>query len=497
MRDWLIHIRRDEYSSLQTQIREALVSAILDGQLAQEEPVPSTRKMAKTLGVSRNTVVLAYQGLLDDGYLVARERSGYYVSDKALATVPTKINKVEKPVEERSSPLWDKRLVNRPAEQENISKPLDWQSYKFPFIYGQVDHNLFPLAEWRDCARQALGKRWFGAWTNDTWAHDDPLLVEQIRRRILPRRGIMASDDQVLITLGAQNALYLLSSLLVKQGTRAVVEEPGFSDVRNIFQLKTDNVLLGPVDEHGLEISDALKDCDIVFTTPSHQFPTTVTMPLERRIELLKLASERDFIIIEDDYEFETNYVNEPCPALKSLDDDDRVIYVGSLSKTLFPGLRLGFMVGPKPLIDQARALRRLMVRHAPNNNQRTAALFLSLGHHDTLIRRLHRAYRARWELMGEALSTHLPMSSSNPSFGGTSFWVAGPDQLDCEQLSVAAKANGILIEPGRIYFGARPRPRNYFRLGFSSIDDDQIAPGIELLAETIDDQLRSQAAAE
>ena len=119
------------------------------------------------------------------------------------------------------------------------------------------------------------------------------------------------------------------------------------------------------------------------------------TMPLERRMELLRLASSRDFLVIEDDYEFETNYVNEPCPALKSLDDEGRVIYVGSLSKTLFPGLRLGFLVGPKALVAEARALRRLMVRHAPNNNQRTAALFLSLGHHDTLIRRLHRALKS------------------------------------------------------------------------------------------------------
>ena len=158
-------------------------------------------------------------------------------------------------------------------------------------------------------------------------------------------------------------------------------------------------------------------------------------------MELLKLASQRDMVIIEDDYEFETNYVNEPCPALKSLDDEGRVIYVGSLSKTLFPGLRLGFMVGPKTLIAEARALRRLMVRHAPNNNQRTAALFLSLGHHDTLIRRLHRAYRSRWEVMGAALNAHMPNASRIPSFGGTSFWVKGPQGLDSEDLARAAAA--------------------------------------------------------
>lgn len=490
MRDWLVHIKRNEHASLQTQIREALVSGILDGQLARDEPIPSTRKMAKNLGVSRNTVVLAYQGMLDDGYLIARERSGYYVSEKALeAPAVSKPRKASRPIAGPQGNVgWEERILKHPAAQENITKPLDWQSYPFPFIYGQVDHNLFPIAEWRECARQALGRKWLGSWTNDTWAFDDPLLVEQVRRRILPRRGIMAGEDEILITLGAQNALYLLTSLLVDQKTRVAMEDPGFPDMRNLFRLKTENVALVPVDEHGLSINDALAQSDLVFTTPSHQFPTTVTMPLERRLELLKLASQRNFVVIEDDYEFETNYVNEPCPALKSLDDDGRVIYVGSLSKTLFPGLRLGFLVGPKTLVAEARALRRLMVRHAPNNNQRTAALFLSLGHHDTLIRRLHRAYRTRWEIMGAALEKYMPASTRIPSFGGTSFWVKGRDGLDTEVLATAAAAKGLLIEPGRINFGTPAPPRNYFRLAFSSIEDKRIEPGVKLLAQTIDE---------
>jgi GntR family transcriptional regulator/MocR family aminotransferase len=495
MRDWLVHIRKTEHSSLQAQIREALVSAILDGQLTRDEAIPSTRRMAKRLGVSRNTVVLAYQGLLDDGYLVAKERSGYYVSEKALEASPqfklplpkpklAPLGKVKDP-----SPLWEGRLAMLPAEQENVTKPLDWMDFPYPFIYGQVDHKLFPIAEWRECARQALGRKWFGTWTNDTWAHDDPLLVEQIRRRILPRRGIMASDSQVLVTLGAQNALYLLVSLLVRKTTMAVIENPGFPDLRNLLALASEQVSLASVDRGGLELSALPADAEVVFVTPSHQFPTTVTMPLDRRLELMKLASDRDFIIVEDDYEFETNYVNEPCPALKSLDDEGRVVYVGSLSKTLFPGLRLGFLVGPEKLVEQARALRRLMVRHAPNNNQRTAALFLSLGHHDSLIRRLHRAYRARWEIMGAALDRHLPNSTSIPSFGGTSFWIRGPEWLDSEALAKTGLDRGILIEPGRIYFGGEQRPRNYFRLGFSSIEEKKIEPGIRLLSDIIAEQ--------
>jgi GntR family transcriptional regulator/MocR family aminotransferase len=486
MRDWLLQIKRGEYASLQTQIREAFVSAILDGQLGREEPVPSTRKMAKVLGVSRNTVMLAYQGLLDDGYLVARERSGYYVSEKAIPQHAARPEVSQRSETSETAPDWDNRFARKPAALENIIKPLDWSSYKYPFIYGQVDHNLFPIAEWRECARQTLGKRWFNAWTDDHGAHDDALLVEQIRRRILPRRGIMASEGEILVTLGAQHALYMISSLLAKPDTKVVVEEPGFPDARNIFSLHTRNVLLREVDSQGL-VPDAIPaGTEMVFITPSHQAPTTVTMPLSRRLELMDKARKDDFIIIEDDHEFETNYVNEPCPALKSLDDHDRVIYIGSLSKTLFPGLRLGFMVGPKPFIDEARALRRLMVRHAPNNNQRTAALFLSLGHHDTLIRRLHRAYRARWEVMGEALHRHLPQSSQNPTFGGTSYWVKGPDGLDSEVLAETARGEGIVIEPGRVHFGGPERPRNCFRLGFSSIEEQRIEPGIAHLARLI-----------
>jgi GntR family transcriptional regulator / MocR family aminotransferase len=486
MRDWLIHIKRSDFTSLQSQIREALVSAILDKKLDQSEPIPSTRKMAKSLGVSRNTVVLAYQGMLDDGYLVARERSGYYVADKAIEDSASTVRPVITKSNVQSQVDMSRLFKTRPSLQENSRKPLNWQDYQYPFIYGQVDHTLFPLAEWRECTRQALGKKWLGAWTNDTWEADDPLLVEQIRRRILPRRGIMARDDEILITLGAQNALYLLSELLLDSSSKAGMEEPGYSDARNMFRLKTDAVKLLPVDDKGLVVNSGLDGLDVVFTTPSHQFPTTATMPLDRRMALLKKAHEQDFLIIEDDYEFETNYVNEPFPALKSLDDHGRVIYVGSLSKTLFPGLRLGFMVGPKPLIEEARALRRLMVRHAPNNNQRAAALFLSLGHHDTLIRRLHKAYRARWEVMGRSLAEHLPQSSRSPSFGGTAFWVKGPERLDSDKLYTAALAKGLFIEPGRINFGVTKPPLHYFRLAFSSIDEKKIEPGIKLLAETI-----------
>ena len=209
-------------------------------------------------------------------------------------------------------------------------------------------------------------------------------------------------------------------------------------------------------------------------------------MPLERREQLLKKAEEHDYLVIEDDYESEINFVGEPTPALKSLDASERVIYVGSLSKTLAPGLRLGYMVAPRPLIEEARALRRLMVRHPPANNQRIVALFLSMGHHDSLIHRLSQTYKNRWQVMGDALNNHLPESTRIPSFGGTSYWVEGPAGLNALELKERARAAGILIESGDVCFMQNAPPQNFIRLGYSSIRSRRIEPGIRKLAELI-----------
>tara|TARA_R110001583_G_scaffold84108_1_gene221516 strand:- start:1611 stop:2252 length:642 start_codon:yes stop_codon:yes gene_type:complete len=213
-------------------------------------------------------------------------------------------------------------------------------------------------------------------------------------------------------------------------------------------------------------------------------------MPIERRYELLQKANEHDFVIIEDDYESETNFKSNPIPALKSLDKNDRVLYVGSLSKTLAPGLRLGYLVGPAEFIREARALRRLMVRHPAANNQRSVALFLERGYHDALIMTIMRAYEERWQAMGAALSEYMPESFVKPGFGGSCYWVKGPDGLDARLLRKEAADRGILIEPGDIHFQSDPPPLNYFRLGYSSITAERIGPGIKALAELIEDMV-------
>jgi GntR family transcriptional regulator/MocR family aminotransferase len=484
MWDRLFRISRDRKISYQRQLREMIVSAILDDKLPLEIPLPSSRELARHLGIARNTVVLAYQQLIDEGYLVARERSGYYIDrtmlDGRVRVEPIKFDG------EHNPPDWKRHIKFHPSQQRNIIKPVDWKKYPYPFLYGQLDPALFPVADWRDCCRQALSVSDIQDVTPDRIDIDDPLLIEQIQARILPRRGVWASRDEILITMGAQQALYILSDLLIGKGTRVGMENPGYPDARNIFELKSPQMVPLAIDEQGVVANSDLGSCEFVYVTPSHQSPTTVTMPLARREQLLKLAEENDILLIEDDYESEINFVGDPTPALKSLDASERVIYVGSLSKTLAPGLRLGYMVASRPLIEEARALRRLMVRHPPANNQRIVALFLSMGHHDSLIHRLSETYKNRWQVMGDALNQHLPESSRIPSFGGTSYWVEGPAGLDTRELKERARAAGILIESGDICFLQDNPPQNFIRLGYSSISAKQIEPGIRKLADLI-----------
>jgi GntR family transcriptional regulator / MocR family aminotransferase len=488
MRDQLFHLEPRAGATLQTQLRQMLVAAIREGQLPPGSALPSCRKLADTLAVARNTVALAYQDLVEEGFLVSRQRSGYFVSqeiDAARLAAPPGA-----PGPAFTAPDWLARLRRRPTTQRNIVKPRNWQDYKYPFIYGQFDPALFPIAAWRECSRQALSLSAVREWASDSFTDDDPQLIEQIRALLLPRRGVFVGPEEILLTVGAQHAIYLLSSLLVDDRTTVGMEDPGYADARNIFLLRTSRLIGLPVDDQGMMDSAALCGCNYVHVTPSHQFPTTVTMSLARRQALLDRAGREDFVFIEDDYEAEINYVGRPTPALKSLDRNGRVIFVGSLSKTLAPGLRIGYLVASKEIIAEARALRRLMLRHPPANNQRTTALFLSRGHYDSLLRREGQSLKQRWAALQAALSRHLTSCRFRPSAGGTAFWIEGPTSLDARLLEKSAAAHGIVIETGDVHFLSDKGPRNFFRLGFSSIAIERIEPGIRLLAQVIEKQL-------
>ncbi len=485
MRDQIFYLNPASKKTLQVQIREMLVVAILDGHIPGGEQVPSPRKLGEKLGVARNTVMEAYRQLVEDGYLSARERSGYYVSEQAPEGRTEPEVTADADVNPCSELDWSRRFVLPLEVQRNIVKPRDWLAYTYPFVSGQMDMSLFPAAHWRECCRYTVNNASIPAWASDHFDTDTLALVDQLRTRVLPRRGIYAAPEEILVTLGAQHALYLLGSLLMR-GKHVGIEDPGYPDARNIFTLHAGQVTGLPMDEQGLLVGSHLAACDYVYVTPGHQAPTTVTLSAQRSLDLLAAAEAYDFVIIEDDYEGDVGFYGKPVPALRSLGRRGRVIYIGSLSKTFAPGLRQGYMVGAEELVQEARALRRLMLRHAPGNNESAIALFLARGHHDTLLRRLGRAYHERWLVMRAALDEFLPGFHSAAAASGTSFWLQGPAGLDCRQLQRRAARESILIEPGDVYFMHAPQPLNYFRLGLSCIPVERIRPGIEKLAQVL-----------
>ncbi|MEL6960961.1 MAG: PLP-dependent aminotransferase family protein [Pseudomonadota bacterium] len=475
-------LKPDAEGTLQTQIRQMVAEGILSGRFRPGEKLPSSRKLATHLGVSRITVTLAFNELLADDYITARGRSGYFVSDNApeppsfAPQGPT-----------NSTVDWHRAIGQHFHNEETFSKPSDWAEYRYPFIYGQADPTLFDAANWRLCALEALGRKDFDALTTDYFDSDDPKLIDFIARQTLPRRGILANPDEILLTLGAQNALWLTAQVLLTQRRTAAIEDPCYPALRGILQQARCHLHALPVDQDGLPPDSLPPETDVVFTTPSHQCPTAATMPMSRRHALLDKAERDDFLIVEDDYEFEMSFLKPPSPALKSLDRNGRVIYVGSFSKSLFPGLRLGYLVGPAPFIKEARALRASVLRHPPGHIQRTVTYFLSRGHYDALIRRMSQAFHDRRRTMDRALHEHRLSVAGSGSFGGSSLWMRTPNGIDAQDLADRLRPEGVLIEPGHAFFASPSPPRDFYRLAYSSIPTPRITEGVALIAKTLE----------
>ncbi|MFC5087609.1 MocR-like pyridoxine biosynthesis transcription factor PdxR [Microvirga arabica] len=477
MSEAIFFVDKTRRGSLQAQIRETVVSGILSGRLVPGMRLPSTRRLANYLKISRITVTLAYQELSAQGYVTASARSVYSVSERA----PVGRLQSTGPVGSDGKIDWEARLRSKFSVAKTIRKPLDWRRYPYPFLYGQVDLSLFDLAAWRDCTRRALGRTDFEFMAGDFASADDLQLVSYICSRTLPRRGIEAGQDEVLVTVGAQNAIWIAIQLLLKGGSHAVCENPCHPDIYAALKLSGAKVTTIDVDEAGLPPEGLPDNVDVVVATPSHHSPTGVRMPMQRRQRLLELAEQRDFIIIEDDYEFEMNFLAPPSPALRSLDRRGRVLYVGSFSKSLFPGLRLGYLVAPPAVIREARALRALMLRHPPGHLQRTAAYFLALGYYDTVVGRMRSEYQKRHQVMAAALEAEGMRIAGQSSFGGTSFWIEGPEGTDADLLSRELRGDGVLIESGSPFFAGKEQPCRYFRMAYSSIPANRIREGVHL----------------
>jgi len=494
MVDFLMNIELHQNSTYQQQIREKLVE-LIEQDAFGGKALPSGRKMAQLLKVSRNTVVLVYESLVDEGFLVARKRSGFFVHPDLL-TVQRLPNSVQTTKvtdsQNDNQPNWSQRLQIKPSQLSTLNKDENWLKYPYPFIYGHIDVNEFPLYQWRECSRIAESKGKLHEWVEGFIDIDDPQLVSQIRQQILSKRGISAKPEEILITLGTQNSLFLLTSLLAGKDITFGVENPGYANLRHVISLCDSPISPLEIDHEGVQIGQQLNKCDYVCVTPSHQHPTTVTMTIERRKALLEQASKDDFIVIEDDYESEVNFIAEPLPALKSFDQDGRVVYVGSLSKSLTPGIRIGYLVADSSLVAELRKLRILHYRHPPSNNQRIAALFISQGYYDSHVRRMRRTYEKKWLQMQQGIELHLSDCEIHSTAGSFCFWIGLPAGITSHQLRKEAAQKGILIESGDTLFMQEDGPKNYIRLGFSAINIDKILEGLAILGGLVNQLKKS-----
>ena len=275
---------------LQGRLRLSIVHAVLDGRLPPGAPMPSSRELARLLGLSRNTVTSAYLQLIDEDFLESRPRSGVFV---ARHSSPASVARAEPAAAPDASagapPQWSSRVLRSLAGRPTLSKPDQWRKYPYPFVYGTHDPQLFPTEDFRECCSRSLARSQVPQWTPDFETDDVPDLIEQIRLRLLPKRGVFAQQEEILVTVGAQQAYYLLAEALFDESTRVGLEEPGHPHARNSFSLRKPRWVGVAVDGDGLVVH-GLPAVDYLYVTPSHQSPTTATLSLDRRHGLLRLA---------------------------------------------------------------------------------------------------------------------------------------------------------------------------------------------------------------
>jgi GntR family transcriptional regulator/MocR family aminotransferase len=471
--------------TLQTQIYAAIRRAILDGDLAPGARLLSSRAIADDLGVSRTTTLLAFEQLTAEGYLTARRGSGTYVAQELPDDLPRTrppqpgICRDRPPVSRRGAAL---RAIPPSAQRCGSGAPR-------AFRIGVPALDLFPIRLWTQLVNRRLRSL-----TLSQLDYSDMAGYLPLRRAIADymrsSRGTRCEPDQVMIMAGAQRGLELACHLLLDPGDEAWMEDPGYPGMRSAFACAGVRILTAPVDEQGLNvdvISRHPSQARVVYVTPSHQFPSGVGMTLPRRLALLRWATAARAWIIEDDYDSEFRYGTRPVPCLHGLDVDGRVLYVGSFSKTLFPALRLGFIVLPSDLRDTALAARRAADLHPPALDQAVLADLIAEGHFDRHLRRMRAAYKERLEALVDAADRHCRgVLRFRPVRTGMHA-VADVVGVSAERVFKEALGRGVEVMPISAYFLRPQSTANALILGFASIHPNSMVPGMERLARAIE----------
>ena len=485
-----MYVRRSRSEPVTTQLYRGLRDAILSGALAPDSRVPSTRDLAASEGVARNTALRVYEKLLSEGYLVQRRGAGTFVAPEL-----PRVTRLHTPSATPPAPPAPPRLSRRGQRLVPLA-PTSWApvtpAVAVDFRYGPTALDDFPRQVWRRllsrAAREVTGPHLdYGA------PAGLPDLREAVCEYLTQNRAVSCRPEQVIIVHGSQQALALTGEVLLDPGDRVLVEDPGYPGATFSFWAAGATVIPGAVGPEGLDvraIGHGMKRVRLAYVTPSHQFPTGVIMTLARRLALLEWATSTGAWIFEDDYDSEFRYGVRPVESLQGLDRHARVIYAGTFSKVLFPSLRLGYLVVPESLVDPFRAAKALADTGTGGLEQRALARFIRDGHFDRHLRRTRVGNGQRREALVTALGEHLgdqvEVLGANAGLHLMVRLRDVPLAREPELIAAAERAGVRVYSPALFYQAPRERPEAELLLGYAALSLVQIRRGIDRLADVL-----------
>lgn len=480
-------IDRQSPIPLYRQIEDYLRQSILSGSLPPGAALPATRELARQLGVSRITVQNAYAGLESDGLILSREGSGTFVAPPLAPATPP-------PESEALWPLWQQEASNSPVFSKTIYRPIpDYQKLS-PWLIrftGVGDPQLFPVKDFLKAIQTVIRRDGVEALDYGEFGSGYPPLRQTITH-ILASQGIQAAPDQVLITSGSQQGIALVCQVLLKPGDAILVESPTYNLALELFRSLGLKILGVPVDGHGMKV-ESLEPLlqkwhpRLIYTIPNFQNPTGVCLSNSRRRMLLELARCYNVPILEDDYAGDLRYEGRTLPAIKALDQNGDVIYAGTFSKMLMPGLRLGFLVASGPIFNRLLSEKWVTDFTTSTLIQRTLDEYVSLGRYQAHLRRSCRLHLIRRDAMISAIRRYLPQEVYfEIPRGGLYLWLRLPEGFSALSLLSPALQAGVEFTPGSWFFPNPVEGERYLRLNFATQPPDRIEEGIRRLGEVM-----------
>ncbi len=466
------------YQALYTHMR----AAILSGELKDGMKLPSTRALAGDLNISRNTVLNAYRQLLAEGYLESREGSGTFVANvlpESLLTAPrlTAPKSVQSHHAESSRPFFSERAM----AQIEVSQPPSGGKSPRPFLAEAPALDAFPYKLWSRLVIRRARRLPVSNFMYQDSAGYQPLR-QAIAAHVTVSRQVHCMPEQVMIVPGSQGALDLAARMLINAGDSVWMEDPGYPGARGAFVGAGANIIPVPVDDEGLIVNTGIAHASqarMVYVTPSHQFPLGMTMSPSRRLALLDWAKRTNAYILEDDDDSEFRFAGRPLATLQGLDHADRVIYIGTFSKVLFPSIRIGYMILPPPLVDSFLKVRRLIDIHSPMLEQAVLADFITDGHYARHLRRMRTLYAERRSALLE-VTRRLPLEIHSPEAGIHCVgWL--PDGMEVQSLTGKAATYDLDLTPIS-NFSVEPLARNGLLLGYGGYSVQEIKNGARRL---------------